>query len=106
MKYTFSFSATHVEDRLSFATMFVQSNDLVYAPGDEGISLFNKYTPISGDITSTLLLWDAGTEVNEEPGFGSNQVMKQSAPNTGGTEHNPVEKVNDSFTYPSVQSVI
>ncbi|MEO7315929.1 MAG: spondin domain-containing protein [Ginsengibacter sp.] len=106
MKYTFTFSATHVDDRLSFATMFVQSNDLFYAPGDEGIRLFNKYMPISGDITSSLSLWDAGTEVNEVPGYGSNQVIRQSAPNTGVTEHNPVGKVNDSFTYPSVQSII
>ncbi len=106
MKYTFTFSANHVDDRLSFATMFVQSNDLFYAPGDEGIRLFNKYMPISGDITSSISLWDAGTEVNEEPGYGPNQVMRQSAPNTGITEHNPVGKVNDSFTYPSVQSII
>ncbi|MEO7314923.1 MAG: spondin domain-containing protein [Ginsengibacter sp.] len=106
MKYTFSFSATHMDDRLSFATMFVQSNDLIYAPEDEGIRLFNKYTPISGDITSSLSLWDTGTEVNEDPGYGPNQVMRQSAPNTGVTEHNPVGKVKDSFTYPSVQSVI
>lgn len=106
MKYTFSFSATHVDDRLSFATMFVQSNDLFYAPADGGIPLFNKYTPISGDITSSLSLWDAGTEVNEEPGYGPNQVIRQSSPNTGVTEHNTVGEVNDSFTYPAVQSVI
>ena len=106
MKYTFSFSATHSDDQLSFATMFVQSNDLFYSPGEEGISLFNKHAPISGDITSSLSLWDAGTEVNEEPGYGPNQVMRQTAPNTGVTEHNPVGKVNDSFTYPSVESII
>ncbi|MEO6682721.1 MAG: spondin domain-containing protein [Ginsengibacter sp.] len=106
MKYTFSFSAIHFDDRLSFATMFVQSNDLFYAPGDEGIRLFNKHMPISGDITSSISLWDAGTEVNEEPGYGPNQVMRQSAPNTGVTEHNRVGKVKDSFTYPSVESVI
>ena len=106
MKYTFSFSATHIDDRLSLATMFAQSNDLFYAPGDEGLSLFSKYSPVSGDITSSLSLWDAGTEKNEDPGYGPNQAMRQSAPNTGVTEHNPVGKVNDAFTYPLVENVI
>jgi hypothetical protein len=43
--------------------------------------------PIAGDITSQILLWDAGTEVNEEPGLGPNQAPLQPAPNTGPVEH-------------------
>ena len=49
-------------DRLSFATMYVQSNDLFLAPGDTGIALFIDEQPISGDVTALVRLWDAGTE--------------------------------------------
>jgi hypothetical protein len=90
-------------------TMFGQSNDLFYAPGDDGIALFEKAAPIHGDITSRFYLWDAGTEVNEEPGFGPNQAPRQSAPNTGPSEREPVRRivgVKDGFTYPSVDQVI
>ncbi|MDP4284471.1 MAG: spondin domain-containing protein [Bacteroidota bacterium] len=105
MKYQFSFSANEM-DRLSFATMFGQSNDLFYAPGDKGVPLFQKGKPVTGDITSQISLWDVGTEKNEEPGYGPNQVQRQSAPNTGTTESNPIDIVNDGFTYPSTNNVI
>ncbi len=106
--YHFTFEASP-GDRLTVTTMFGQSNDLFYAPGDDGIALFEKGAPIQGDITSRLYLWDAGTEVNEEPGFGPNQAPRQSAPNTGPSEGKPVrriEDVKDGFTYPSVDQVI
>lgn len=106
--YEFSFYAGSGH-RLSFATMFVQSNDLFYAPAAEGIELFNAGTPISGDITSMISLWDAGTEVNEEPGTGTNQAPRQSGPNTGDDENGIVtliSNVSDGFTYPAVSSVV
>lgn len=94
-------------DRLSFATMFGQSNDLFYAPGEEGIALFDsKGNAFSGDVTSKLMLWDAGTEVNEEPGFGPNQAPRQAAPNQGTSEKKAVRKVKDGFTYPTVGQVL
>ncbi|MBN2008983.1 spondin domain-containing protein [candidate division KSB1 bacterium] len=91
---------------LSFATMYAQSNDLFYAPNGMGISLFNGKTPVTGDVTSQIMLWDAGTEVNEQPGVGLNQAPRQSAPNTGTDENGIVQMVNDGFTYPSVPQVI
>ena len=100
--YHFTFEASP-GDRLTVTTMFGQSNDLFYAPGDDGIALFQKGAPIQGDITSRFHLWDAGTEVNEEPGFGLNQAPRQSAPNTGPSERKPVrriEDVKDGFTFP------
>ncbi len=39
--------------------------------------------PLSGDATSQVQLWDAGTEVNQEPGVGPDQVQRQSGSNTG-----------------------
>lgn len=55
-------------DRLVFASMFVQSNDKFFAPDAAGIDLFNGQEPISGDLTSKVILWDAGTEEDEAPG--------------------------------------
>ena len=90
-------------DRLSFATMYVQSNDLFLAPGETGIALFtDDRQPISGDITDQIGLWDAGTEVNEEPGVGANQAPRQAAANTGADEGGVVQLVDDGFTYPAV----
>jgi hypothetical protein len=86
--------------------MFGQSNDLFYAPGEKGIALFANGRPVSGDVTSQLVLWDAGTEVNEEPGFGPNQAPRQGAPNTGTPEKKAVGPVKDGFTYPKVGDVL
>lgn len=107
--FEFTFTATP-GSRLTFAMMFGQSNDLFYAPNDTGIALFDKKgKPISGDITSKVSLWDAGTEENEEPGIGPNQAPRQSAPNTGAKEHEPVQlisAVHDGFAYPKTSDVI
>jgi hypothetical protein len=90
--------------------MFGQSNDLFYAPKEEGIALFDASgKPVAGDITSQILLWDAGTEVNEEPGLGPNQAPLQPAPNTGPAEHGvvrPISEVKDGFHYPTVAEVL
>jgi hypothetical protein len=97
-------------ERLTFAAMFVQSNDLFYAPRQDGIALFDASAkPISGDVTSQILLWDAGTEVNEEPGLGPNQAPLQAASNTGPAEHGvvrPITEVKDGFHYPTVPDVL
>ena len=97
-------------ERLTIATMFVQSNDLFYAPREEGIALFDASgKPIAGDVTSQILLWDAGTEVNEEPGLGPNQGPLQPGPNTGPAEHGvvrPITEVKDGFHYPTVPEVL
>ena len=60
-------------DRFSLTTMMGQSNDWFYAPAEPGIELFNNGKPVSGDITSKIILWNAGTEVNHEPGIGPDQ---------------------------------
>jgi hypothetical protein len=86
--------------------MFVQSNDLFYGPSDMGLDLFNGINPVTGDITSMISLWDAGTEVNEEPGTGENQPLRQSGPNTGENENGNVMPVNDEYTYPDIDETI
>lgn len=104
--YSFTFEG-HDNYLLNFATMFVQSNDLFYSLGGSGIELFENSIPITGDITSSVTLWDAGTEANEEPGVGANQVIRQSSADTGPADSNTnVRLVNDSFTYPNVEDII
>jgi hypothetical protein len=94
-------------DRLFFATMFVQSNDLFYAPDGGSIALFDKSgEPVSGDITDRVVLWDAGTEVNEVPGLGPNQAPRQIMADAGPEEGGVVRPVDDGFEYPPVASVI
>ena len=104
--YEFSFIA-RPGDRLSFATMYVQSNDLFLAPDDTGIALFNDDgQSISDDVTALVRLWDAGTEVNEEPGVGANQAPRQAGANTGADEGGAVRLVDDGFTYPAVSDIV
>ena len=103
--YQFTVTATPGQ-KLTLAFMFGQSNDLFYAPVGSGIDLFPGGKPFTGDLTSQLVLWDAGTEVNEEPGLGPNQAPRQAQPNTGPSERQPVARVKDRFTYPAVSQVI
>ncbi|MDO6437794.1 spondin domain-containing protein [Cyclobacterium sp. 1_MG-2023] len=103
---SFSFDAG-VGQSVSFATMLVESNDLFYAPDEMGISLYDDNgDPITGDVSDMISLWDAGTEVNETPGMGANQPLRQSGANTGTTENNPVQMVDDNFTYPSSNAIL
>jgi hypothetical protein len=70
--YEFTISAIPGE-RLSMTLMMGQSNDWFYSPAESGIELFKNGKAISGDITAQLMMWDAGTEVDQEPGIGSEQ---------------------------------
>ncbi len=103
--YEFSFHA-NAGSRLSFALMYVQSNDLFLAPAADGIDLFAGGAAINGDVTEQITLWDAGTEVNEAPGTGANQAPRQSGANTGVTESGVVQAVADGFTYPDVADLV
>jgi hypothetical protein len=101
------------KQKLFFATMLAATNDLFFAPSGDGIPLYlDNGTPITADVTSQVYLWDAGTELNEEPFLGPNTVTKQAAPNTGpdDTNHN-VRKIGDVtegflFSYPAVASML
>ena len=88
------------------AWMFGQSNDLFYA-NDRPIALFDgSGKPKGGDMTLQLSLWDAGTEVNEEPGLGPNQGPRQKTPTAGVAEHNAVAHVSDRYGYPRTADVL
>lgn len=93
--------------RLSLAMMFAQSNDLFFGTDDAGIALFDGAgKPLTGDLTSRLTLWDAGTEVNQEPGLGPDQAPRQATPTSGTVENGVVRLVHDQFHYPTAGQVI
>lgn len=96
--YEFTISAAP-GDRLSITMMMGQSNDWFYAPAESGIELFKNGEPINGDIAAQLVMWEAGTEVDQEPGIGSEQGPRQKGPNTGRTENGAVRKVHDGKMY-------
>lgn len=103
--YEFSFTASEGM-RLSMIAMYGQSNDLFYSP-TRALDLFDdKGNPLTGDITGSLVLWDAGTEVNQAPGIGDEQGPRQMGPNTGKSENGKVQLVKDGFTYPDTKSVL
>ncbi len=108
--YEFEVKATADTPYLSFATMFVQSNDLFIGPGEAGIALFDMDgMAMMGmhDVTAELDLWDAGTEANEEPGVGVDQAPRQSGPNIGLPEiEGTVRVVDDPYTYPDVSALV
>ena len=93
---------------LTFATMFVQSNDLFFAPDGDGIALYDGGTPITADVTEQVLLWDAGTEIDQEPGLGADQAPRQAGPNTGDADPtNQVRLADDAFgNLPAVADLI
>jgi len=84
-------------DQLSLAFMLGYSNDGIIGTGGSGIALFDANgRPVSGNVTSAIGLWDAGTEVNEEPGVGRNQGMRQGAPSAGDPERRPVRAMSEA----------
>ena len=106
--HSYSFTVSVGEDeKVSFATMYVQSNDLFFSPGPEGLSFAMDMG--DGDVTDHIILYDAGTEMNEAPGEGPNQAPRQSTPNTGMDEMGavtPVMDIDDGFMYPATDSVL
>ena len=92
-KYTFSIDA-QPNQYLSIASMLGNSNDIFFAFGDSGIKL--NFGTAEQDITNEVMLWDAGTEVNEYPG------TKSMDEDEGGV----VRMLDDGFTDPDVDKII
>ena len=96
--------------RLSVASMVVPSNDIYVSAEADGIPLWPvDGDPVSGDVTGSLALFDAGTEPNGEPGFGADQAPAQSAPEQGVDEDGVVRRlsaIDDGGTYPAVDDIV
>jgi hypothetical protein len=83
-------------DRVSFATMLVQSNDWFFAPAEPGIPLYQDGSKMTGDVTEYVALWDAGTEGDGIPGEGPYQAPRQPGPDSGPDD--PNENVRQVLT--------
>jgi hypothetical protein len=81
--YEITFTAGK-NQKISFASMLGESNDWFFAPGAAGIALYDSNgTPISGDVTNQIKVYDAGTEIDQEPGVGDAVGPNQPAPDFG-----------------------
>ncbi|MFC7323631.1 spondin domain-containing protein [Halorubrum rutilum] len=97
--------------RLSFASMFVPSNDVFVSTGEAGVALWPPDgEPVDGDVTDAVALFDAGTEPNAEPpGFGPDQAPAQDDPAQGADEGGTVRRlsdVDDGHDYPAAEDVV
>lgn len=94
--------------RLSFASGFSLSNDVFVAPPGDGIALFDEAgEPLPmRDVTRELWLWNAGTEADQAPGLGPNQMAFQDAPGTGDGEIGPRLFTDSTRTLPLARDLI
>jgi hypothetical protein len=102
--------------KVSFASMFGQSNDWFFGPGPQGIALYDANgAPRSGDVTSEIYLWDAGTEIDQEPAVGDATGPKQPNPEYGAADPNATVRrlgatvpltAGGQFTLPAIASMI
>ncbi len=110
--YEFSFEAESGAPQLylSFVSMFIPSNDLFYAiGGSSGLRLFGQgQSPVAGVQTDHVGLWDTGTEINEEPGVGENQPMRQREGGVGLVERSTVAPIGavNGYEYPDTEDVL
>ncbi|MBK9035814.1 MAG: spondin domain-containing protein [Myxococcales bacterium] len=113
--YDFTFTAGRGQ-ALSFATMFGESNDWFFAPGPAGIALYDgDGAPVSGDVTAQVELWNAGTELDQEPAVGDSTGPRQSGPDAGAPDPDPTVRSipvtaplssGVMFTRPAIDAVI
>lgn len=110
--FTLILSTFSTSDRLSLVTSFLQGNDIVVSTRPEGIALFNDSgVPLSGEITDQFNYYDIGTEINQPPGIGPEQVLRQGDAPTGqtsaGTRESGLTRIlNDGFSYPPISNTI
>ncbi|NQD72444.1 hypothetical protein HP439_17080 [Sphingobacterium shayense] len=87
---------------VSFATMYGLSNDLFFAPANPGIKLFKEDgTPVEGDVSNQIKLWDNGTRINQVPGPN---VMHPGIADSGEkniTEVNGVDEQGNTYAMAS-----
>lgn len=100
---------------ISFATMLRESNDWFFATGPDGIPLFEGGVAVSGDVTSFVQLWDAGTELDQEPAVGDATGVRQLTRDAGEPDPDSVVRevpevvqldTGTAFTRPSVPQMI
>jgi hypothetical protein len=113
--YEITFTAGK-NQKVSFASMLGESNDWFFAPSGSGIALYDSNgNPVSGDVTNQIKVYDAGTEIDQEPGVGDAVGPNQPAPDYGAPD--PIAMVRElgatvpltnggSFKMPAVSDMI
>jgi hypothetical protein len=82
---------------LSLATMFVQSNDRIFATPAEGIDVFDANgSLVEGEVSDQLLVVDVGSEIDQTPGFGADQAPRQAGPDTGDVDPDVNARIVDA----------
>lgn len=98
--YEFTFFVAQETDKLSLATMIIESNDWFIAPADpSGIHPHYKVPGVDTivNITDLFAIYDAGTETDQDLGRGYFQPPRQPNSNSGPVDLNPrVRKVDQS----------
>jgi hypothetical protein len=97
-------------ERLSFASMYVPSNDVFVSP-EPAIDLYEAGEPVEGSVSENVALWDAGTELNGQPGVDPTGAPLQ-AENGGaaagareGVVHR-LEEINDAYRYAEASDIV
>jgi len=104
--YEFHITANPGE-MLSFATMLMQSNDIIYGPVDGRLPLFTSNGILrTGDISGKIGIFDAGTEANEDPLTGPNVGLNQQWLDSGEAEDEAVRDPDDGFPYPAASTIM
>jgi hypothetical protein len=74
--------------------MFGMSNDWFFATHSEGIALFDADgEPRRGDVSSSIAIYDVGSELDQEPAIGPDTGPQQAAPDTGAAD--PIDQVRE-----------
>lgn len=85
------------DEYLTLVSMFGQTNDVFVA-----VDSF----PLAELGDPMVVMLDAGTEVNEEPGRGENQPGMQPEPGAGEVEDGVIAPPDDAFDYPDVDAIV
>ena len=101
-----SFTAARGE-LLTFAQMYGESNDIFLAT----VAPIAVTGDLDGALTGQLALFDAGTELNQEPGLGADQAPRQSAPGAGTAENATITRLSggadaEGWSYPDLGSFV
>lgn len=110
---SFTVEADAARRFLSIVSMPFPSNDAFVAFGPEGIALLDEdgaprdIELIARDVRERLRAWDAGTEVNQVGGAGSDQSPHQSAYGAGASEGDGrVRAETDVWSYPAADELL
>lgn len=94
--YSFEFTA-QPDSRLGLASMMVASNDVFWATGPQGVSLFlGNGDPVDRDITNLLNIYDGGSEANQPPGGGIYQPPGMLGADVGPSEEGVISMRDES----------